>query len=98
MRIIGLIFVVLVLGFVIGFMITNSQTIVDVDLFGYRINSTSFSMVGLYAFVAGMLFILIFALVDEIVLRSHLHRLNQENKNLKKELDALRNLPFEEEK
>ncbi|KPJ73897.1 hypothetical protein AMJ52_02720 [candidate division TA06 bacterium DG_78] len=98
MRIVGLIFAVVVIGFLIGFMILNSQTKVDVDLFGHRIFDISLSMVCLYAFVAGMVFVLIFALADEIVLRTYLYRANKENKELKQELSALRNLPFEEEK
>jgi uncharacterized integral membrane protein len=98
MRIIGLIFIVVVVGFLIGFMIINAQTKVEVDLFGYRTFDISVSMVCLYAFVAGMVFVLIFALADEIVLRTNLYRANKENKNLKQELSALRNLPIEEEK
>ena len=98
MRIVGLIFIVVVVGFLIGFMIINAQTKVDVDLFGYRMFDISVSMVCLYAFVAGMVFVLIFALADEIVLRTNLYRANRENKNLKQELSALRNLPIEEEK
>ena len=98
MRIVGLIFAVVVIGFLIGFMILNSQTTVDVDLFGHRIFDISLSMVCLYAFVAGMVFVLIFALADEIVLRTQLYRANKENKGLKEELSALRNLPLEEEK
>jgi hypothetical protein len=45
-----------------------------------------------------MIFILVFALADDIVLRNNLHKARKENTNLKKELDALRNLPLEEEK
>jgi uncharacterized protein HemY len=98
MRIVGLIFAVVVIGFLIGFMILNSQVNVDIDLFGHRIFNISLSMVCLYAFVAGMVFVLIFALADEIILRTHLYRSNKENRELKQELSALRNLPFEEEK
>jgi uncharacterized integral membrane protein len=98
MRALGLIFAVLVIGFLVGFMIVNTQITVDIDLYGHKIYDISLSMVCLYAFVAGMLFVLIYALVDEIVLRTQLHRVNKENKDLKRELHALRNLPFEEEK
>ena len=98
MRFIGLVFVILVIGFMIGFMVLNSQARVDLDIFGHRISDISLAMVCFYAFVAGMVFVLVFALADEIVLRSNLYKMHKENKNLKKELDALRNLPFEEEK
>jgi uncharacterized integral membrane protein len=98
MRFLGLIFVIIVIGFMVGFMVLNSQARVDLDIFGYRIFDISLAMVCFYAFVAGMVFVLVFALADEISLRTSLFRMNRENKNLKKELEALRNLPLEEEK
>jgi uncharacterized integral membrane protein len=90
--------VIIVIGFMVGFMVLNSQARVDLDIFGYRIFDISLAMVCFYAFVAGMVFVLVFALADEISLRTNLFRMNRENKNLKKELEALRNLPLEEEK
>ena len=98
MRFLGLIFVIIGIGFMVGFMVLNSQARVDLDIFGYRIFDISLAMVCFYAFVAGMVFVLVFALADEISLRTSLFRMNRENKNLKKELEALRNLPLEEEK
>jgi uncharacterized protein HemY len=98
MRFLGLVFVILVIGFMIGFMVLNSQAKVDLDIFGQRISDISLAMVCFYSFLAGMVFVLVFALADEIVLRTGLYRMGRENKNLKKELDALRNLPLEEEK
>ncbi len=98
MRFLGLIFVILVIGFMIGFMVLNTQARVDLDIFGQKFYDISLSIICFYAFVAGMVFILVFALADEIVLRTNLRRIKKENKNLKKELDALRNLPIEEEK
>jgi uncharacterized integral membrane protein len=97
MRFLGVLFIIIVIGFMIGFMVLNSQTIVDIDIFGQRIFDLSLSMICFYSFIAGMVFILIFALADEIVLRTNLHRMRKENNNLQKELNALRNLPFEEE-
>jgi len=98
MRFLGLIFVIIVIGFMIGFMVLNADSKVNIDIFGQRVVNISLSMVCFYAFIAGMVFVLIFALADEIVLRSSVHRLRKENKNLRDELSALRNLPFEEEK
>jgi uncharacterized integral membrane protein len=97
MRFIGLVFVILVIGFMIGFMVLNSQEKVDLDIFGQKVYDMTLSVVCFYAFIAGMIFVLIFALADEIVLRSQLHRIRKENRNLHKELTALRNFPFEEE-
>ncbi|KPL13259.1 hypothetical protein AMJ74_05570 [candidate division WOR_3 bacterium SM1_77] len=98
MRFLGLIFVIIIIGFMVGFMVLNSQSRVDLDIFGHRVFDISLAMVCFYAFVAGMVFVLVFALADEILLRTNLFRMNKENKNLKKELEALRNLPLEEEK
>ena len=99
MRFLGLIFFVIVIGTLIGFMIINSQTKVELEIgFGQRISTISVALVCFYSFAAGMVFILIFALADEIMLRRNLYKLKKENRNLRKELDALRNLPFEEEK
>ncbi|MEO0215703.1 MAG: LapA family protein [candidate division WOR-3 bacterium] len=98
MRFVGLIFVIIVIGFLIGFITLNSGERVSIDIFGQQISNLSLSLVCFYAFAAGMVFVLVFALADEIVLRSTLNKIKKENINLKKELDALRNLPFEEEK
>ncbi len=98
MRILGLIFVIIVIGFLIGFVVLNSQPRVNLDLFGQKIDNLPLSLVCFYSFAAGMIFILVFALADDIILRRNLHRARKDNADLKKELDALRNLPFEEEK
>ena len=98
MRLLGLIFLIVVIGLVGGFMWLNRQPVEVVDIFGYRLYDIPLSMVCFYAFVVGMVFVIIFALVDEIVLRSTIHRIRRENKNLRKELNSLRNLPIEEEK
>uniref|UniRef100_A0A7C6EGY5 LapA family protein n=1 Tax=candidate division WOR-3 bacterium TaxID=2052148 RepID=A0A7C6EGY5_UNCW3 len=98
MRFVGLLFVVLVIGFMIGFIVLNADKKVDINIFGQQFTNIALSMVCFYSFVAGMVFVLVFALADEIVLRNTMKKLKKENNNIKKELDALRNLPFEEEK
>jgi uncharacterized integral membrane protein len=98
MRFVGLLFVVLVIGFMIGFIVLNADKKVDINIFGQQFTNIALSMVCFYSFVAGMVFVLVFALADEIVLRNTMNKLKKENNNIKKELDALRNLPFEEEK
>ncbi|MGQ9464637.1 MAG: lipopolysaccharide assembly protein LapA domain-containing protein [bacterium] len=98
MRFVGLLFVVIVIGFMIGFIVLNAEKKVEVDIFGQKFSNVALSMVCFYAFVAGMVFVLVFALADEIALRNTMNKLRKDNSNIKKELDALRNLPFEEEK
>ncbi|MEO0185365.1 MAG: lipopolysaccharide assembly protein LapA domain-containing protein [candidate division WOR-3 bacterium] len=98
MRFVGLLFVVLVIGFMIGFVVLNTDKKVDIDIFGQKLSNIALSMVCFYSFVAGMVFVLVFALADEIALRNTMNKLKKENNNIKKELDALRNLPLEEER
>ncbi len=98
MRFVGLLFVIIVIGFMIGFIVLNAESKVDVDIFGQKVSNIALSIVCFYSFVAGMVFVLVFALADEISLRNTMNKLKKENTNIKKELDALRNLPFEEEK
>ncbi|MEO0128617.1 MAG: LapA family protein [candidate division WOR-3 bacterium] len=98
MRFVGLLFVVIVIGFMIGFIVLNADKKVEVNIFGQQFTNIALSMVCFYSFVAGMIFVLVFALADEIVLRNTMNKLKKENNNIKKELDALRNLPLEEEK
>lgn len=98
MRFLGLIFAIIVIAFMIGFMVLNSQAKVDLDIFGQKIFDISLAMVCFYAFIAGSVFVVILFLADEIVLRSNLYKMRKENRILRKELDALRNFPFEEEK
>jgi uncharacterized integral membrane protein len=98
MRFVGLLFVVLVVGFMIGFIVLNVDEKVNVNIFGQQFTNITLAMVCFYSFVAGMIFVLVFALADEIILRNTMKKLKKENENIKKELDALRNLPFEEER
>jgi len=98
MRFVGLVIVIIVIGFIIGFIVLNSQETVKMDIFGYQIHEVYLYVVCLVSFAAGVVFVFIFAIVNEISLRTQLHRLRKDNKHLQKELTALRNLPFEEEK
>ncbi len=98
MRFLALVFVIIVIAFIVGFMMLNLDHKIEIDIFGKKIADVPIAMLSLYSFIAGVLFVFIFALADGIVLRSNLRRLNREHKALRKELDALRNLPFEEEK
>lgn len=98
MRFVGLIIVIIVIGFIIGFIVLNSQETVNMDIFGHQIQGAYMYVICLISFAAGVVFVFIFAIVNEISLRTQLHRLRKDNKHLQKELTALRNLPFEEEK
>jgi len=97
MRFIALIFVILVVGLLVGFSVINSQSKVDVNLFGQKYPTVPVVVVIFYSFLGGMIFVLVFAVANEIVLRRRLSRERKINENLKKELEALRNYPISEE-
>ncbi len=97
MRFIALVFVILVVGLLVGFSVTNAQSQVDIHVFGQAYANVPVVVVIFYAFLAGMVFVLVFAVANEVVLRRRLHRERKTNEDLKKELDALRNYPISEE-
>lgn len=97
MRFIALVFVILVVGLLVGFSVLNSQSRVDINLFGQKYASVPVVAVIFYAFLGGMVFVLVFALANEVVLRRRLNRERKANENLKQELDALRNYPISDE-
>ncbi|MEO0226053.1 MAG: LapA family protein [candidate division WOR-3 bacterium] len=97
MRFIALIFVILVVGLLVGFSVINSQTKVDIYLFGQEYHQLPVIFVIFYSFLGGMIFVLVFAVANEIALRRKLAREKKINEDMRKELDALRNLPISEE-
>ncbi len=97
MRFIALIFVILVVGLLVGFAVINAPSKTDLNLFGQRYFQVPIIVVIFYSFLGGMLFVLVFSLANEIILRNNLRKERKNNENLRKELDALRNYPISEE-
>jgi uncharacterized integral membrane protein len=86
--------VVLVIGF---FAIFNHGIQTDVQIFKHRIEDVSLALVVLISFAFGVLSIVLFALAEEIRLRTRARRLRKEIESMRKEINALRNLPLASE-
>ena len=84
---------ILIIGFLLIFLsLQNSGYTTTVQVFHRQYDNISLSVVMLYAFAFGLLTIGIFAVIDEIRLRSRLHKQKKEQDALLEELKALRNL------
>ena len=84
---------ILIIGFLLIFLsLQNSNYTTAVQVFHRQYDNVSLSIVMLYAFAFGLLTIGIFAVIDEIRLRSRLHKQKKEKDALFEELKALRNI------
>jgi cytochrome c biogenesis protein CcdA len=84
---------ILIIGFLLVFLsLQNYNIITTVQVFHRQYYNVSLSIVMLYAFAFGLLTIGIFAAIDEIRLRSRLHKQKKERDALFEELKALRNI------
>lgn len=84
---------ILIIGFLLVFLsLQNYNVFTTVQVFHRQYDNISLSVVMLYAFAFGLLTIGIFAVIDEIRLRSRLHKQKKEQDALFEELKALRNL------
>ncbi len=84
---------ILIIGFLLVFLsLQNYNKMTSVQIFHRQYYNISLSIVMLYAFAFGLLTIGIFAVIDEIRLRTRLHQQKKEQDALFEELKALRNL------
>ncbi len=86
----------LVVVIILIFTLYNYTTTTNIFLFG-KTYTISTALLSLFAFIFGIISVVVFAIVEEIGLRAKIRKLKKENRNLKKELDALRNLPLGKE-
>ncbi len=83
---------ILIIGFLLVFLsLQNYNVTTMVKVFHRQYNNISLSVVMLYAFGFGLLTIGIFAVIDEIRLRTRLHKQKKEKDALYEELKVLRN-------
>ncbi len=83
-----------VLGIIVG--TQNGTTLVDISLLTWTFHSIPLTLVLIETFAIGIVFTIIVAVIDEVKLKNRLWKANRENRELKKELTSLRNLPVEE--
>ena len=81
-------------GMIIG--TQNGNTLVDVSILIWTFHDLPLTLVLIETFAIGVIFTLIVAIIDEVRLKNRIWRYNNEIKELKKELSALRNIPIEE--
>ena len=87
---------IFVLG-MIAFMVLNPEDRVDVQLGFGRFTDVPLVLALGVAFAVGVFFTLIFMVAHLFDLYAKISRLKKENRNVRRELTDLRNLPLEEE-
>jgi uncharacterized integral membrane protein len=92
--IVGIVFVLGVLF--AAFNSGNPPPTASVNFFG-KTYEIAVSLFGFICFGIGIASVVLFALVDEISLRTRIRRLKRETQTLRKEINALRNLPLASE-
>lgn len=89
---------ILFIGFLLVFLsLQNYNTNTSVQIFHKHYENISLAVIMLYAFGFGLLTIGIFAVIDEIRLRSRLYQQKKERDAIFEELKALRNLTIDVE-
>jgi|UniRef100_A0A7C6EBW7 uncharacterized membrane protein len=87
---------VIIIGFLLCFLaLQNYNEFTAVKIFHKYYPNVSLAVVMLYAYAFGLLTVGIFAVIDEIRLRTRLHKAKKEKDALYEELKALRNLAIE---
>mgnify|MGYP000377265662 FL=1 len=85
-------FIFAIFGIIIG--IENNAVYVSIKFFNTYWNAIPIVLIMLYSFMAGLLFMLIIKIGDEIRFRSRIRKLEKHIKDLKVELDEIRILPI----
>lgn len=83
-----------IVGMIIG--TQNGTTLVDVSILIWTFKDLPLTLVLIETFAIGVFFTIIVAIIDEVRLKNRAWRCQNEIKELKKELAALRNIPVEE--
>lgn len=83
-----------ILGMIIG--TQNGNTLVDVSILIWTFKDLPLTLVLIETFAIGVFFTIIVSIIDEFRLKSRIWRSQNEIRELKKELAALRNIPVEE--
>jgi uncharacterized integral membrane protein len=88
---------IVVLFFLVGFFSQNSDQVVSVRVMGWTSPDMPLAYVLFLAGLAGYLFCLLVALVNQLRLRSQIAALRRESRAQQTELDRLRNFAIEED-
>jgi len=94
MKIILWIIVIAVVLAVGAFALFNHAVTTDVRIFGKTLEGASLALVGLISFGFGVFSVILFALAEELMLRGRIRKLKKEKEAMRREINALRNLPL----
>ncbi len=87
----------IIMVLVVGFSILNvNETVTAINFPGRVYRTLPANVVLFVAFVLGMITAFLLTLMHHLKVRAALNRVNRENKDLKRELSQLRNLPLED--
>lgn len=87
--------ILLILGIIIGSQ--NGNTIVNFYLLKWKFENVSLTLLVIESILIGFLLTMILSGVNTIKMKLQMREITNENKNLQKEIKALKNLPFEED-
>jgi uncharacterized integral membrane protein len=87
--------ILLILGIIVGSQ--NGNTFVNFYLLKWKFEDISLTLLVIESILLGFLLTMILSGVNTIKMKLQMREIVNENKNLQKEVKALKNLPFEEE-
>jgi uncharacterized integral membrane protein len=87
--------IILIFGIIIG--TQNGNTLVTFYLLKWKFENIPLTLLVIESILIGILFTIILSGINTIKMKLQMREIQKENKNLQKEIKALKNLPFEEE-
>jgi len=87
--------ILLIFGIIIGSQ--NGNTMVDFYLLKWSFKDIPLTLLVIESILMGFVLTIIISGVNTIKMKLQMRELSKENKNLQREIKALKNLPFEEE-
>ncbi len=87
--------IILIFGIIVG--TQNGNTLVTFYLLKWKFENIPLTLLVIESILIGSLITIILSGVNTIKMKLQMRAVQKENKNLQKEIKALKNLPFEEE-
>ncbi|MBN1693785.1 LapA family protein [candidate division WOR-3 bacterium] len=87
--------ILLILGIIVGSQ--NGNTFVNFYLLKWKFEDISLTLLVIESILIGFILTMILSGVNSIKMKLQMREIVKENRNLQKEIKALKNLPFEEE-
>jgi uncharacterized membrane protein YciS (DUF1049 family) len=87
--------IILIFGIIVG--TQNGNTMVTFYFLKWKFENISLTLLVIESIIIGIILTIILSGVNTIKMKLQMREVLKENKNLQKEIKALKNLPFEEE-